>query len=679
MKRLYESLAAKLTAVVLCVVLAAVLVASAVGTVALIVGGAFTDGGVSMRYDVMDNYLATQSQTAAWHYEIVANGEASSYYDRKLSSELTNYRYTVTDHDGNVLLASPAVGDVQHERVDTHSITLTDQPTVEEHVFLTSQERQLFLSKYLVQYASNHTTVAHELTEELTDSGEVRYRLRLERRTTEQRTIEVHSQLPAKLSVQDTISTRLYWIDRLLLARDWLLAAAVASLIGLIVLCIYLICAVGHKAGVEGIYLHWANRVPLDVYAAFLLVPAALPILIVDAVYSGWAQAVVLCVGAVWWFLLLLALVTSFAARAKAGAWWRNTLVFYLLRAVWRAVRWLWRGTGYLLRSLPLVWKTALAVAVTVMLSFITLLPSYGTDRLLLWLPLTLVLAVLVLTIAVALHRLQKGAQDLANGAMDSRVDTQYLYGELRRSADTLNRIGDGMTVAVDARLKSERMKTELITNVSHDIKTPLTSIINYVDLLKKEEPESETMQEYLDVLDRQSARLKKLIEDLVEASKASTGNLSVELVPCEVGILLTQMVGEYEERAAAQQLDLRLDQPEGPITILADGRHLSRVFDNLMNNILKYSQEGTRVYLSLHREGERAVITFRNISRSALNLSGDELMERFVRGDSSRNTEGSGLGLSIARSLTELQNGQMALAVDGDLFKVTLTFNIMK
>ena len=241
--------------------------------------------------------------------------------------------------------------------------------------------------------------------------------------------------------------------------------------------------------------------------------------------------------------------------------------------------------------------------------------------------------------------------------------------------AEDLNNIAEGISRAVDERMKSERFKTELITNVSHDIKTPLTSIINYVDLLEKEEPENEKMREYLEVLSRQSGKLKKLIEDLIEASKASTGNLSVSLESCELGILMEQMAGEYAEKFEAKGLETVLTKPEKPVRILADGRHMWRIFDNLMNNIVKYAKPGTRVYLSLESSGGKAKLTFRNISEAQLNISGEELMERFVRGESSRSSEGSGLGLSIAKSLAQLQKGEMNITVDGDLFKVELIF----
>lgn len=278
--------------------------------------------------------------------------------------------------------------------------------------------------------------------------------------------------------------------------------------------------------------------------------------------------------------------------------------------------------------------------------------------------------------IAVILQRIKNGGERIAGGDLSLKIDTEYMFGDFKRFSESLNNINSGLQAAVDEKMKSERFKTELITNVSHDIKTPLTSIINYVDLIKKEEVTNEKAKEYIEVLDRQSGRLKKLVEDLVEASKASTGNLPISLERCDVGVLLSQALGEFEERLLSAEIYPVLNLPEESVKIMADGRHLWRVFDNLLNNVCKYAQPKTRVYLDVAKNDEGVVISFRNISRYQLNISSDELMERFVRGDSSRNTEGSGLGLSIAKSLVELQSGTMRLTVDGDLFKAQIIFS---
>ena len=262
----------------------------------------------------------------------------------------------------------------------------------------------------------------------------------------------------------------------------------------------------------------------------------------------------------------------------------------------------------------------------------------------------------------------------MAAGDLNHTIDTDRLFGAFRQQGEDLNSIADGLNIAVEQRMKSERLKTELITNVSHDIKTPLTSIINYVDLLRKEPLEGKA-REYADILDRHANRLKKLTEDLLEASKAATGNIRADLAPMNFCELIRQAVGEYEERLAGQSIEPVVSLPTGGRYILADGRLIWRVLENLLSNAAKYAQPGTRLYIELLEHENDLCLEMKNISRERLGVSPDELMERFVRGDSSRHTEGSGLGLNIARSLAELQGGALRLSIDGDLFKVTLTF----
>ena len=282
---------------------------------------------------------------------------------------------------------------------------------------------------------------------------------------------------------------------------------------------------------------------------------------------------------------------------------------------------------------------------------------------------------ILILVGIVQANKLKEGAEKLANGSLQEKIDTAKMFWEFKKHGEALNSIHDGISLAVEKRMQSEHFRTELITNVSHDIKTPLTSIINYVDLLQKEEIDNEKAKEYLEVLNRQSARLKKLTEDLIEASKASTGSMPVKMESLELGVFLTQTVGEFEEKIHAAGLRMVMHRPETEIFVNADGRHLWRVVENLVQNICKYAQSGTRVYIDLDETEKEAVISFKNISQYELNISGSELMERFVRGDASRHTDGSGLGLSIAGSLMELMGGKLEIVVDGDLFKVVLHF----
>ena len=438
---------------------------------------------------------------------------------------------------------------------------------------------------------------------------------------------------------------------------------------------VFLMCAAGHRNGTDEIVTTVWDHLWLDVFAVgavlaevFVFYVAAIFLINVDVAYLPFILFVTavatLCMG---WLLLLFLL--SFSVRVKLGKWWRHTLCYQLFRKIGQFGRMIWENIGFL-------WKVILVMLVLAFFEGIGVLMFFNSDiALLLWLLEKLVLYPLVLWYCVQLNQLKNGTEKIAGGEPGYQISTKRMTGIFKEQGEQINHISDGMTHAIEERMKSERFKTELITNVSHDIKTPLTSIINYVDLLEKEELHNETAQEYLEVLERQSSRLKKLIEDLIEASKASTGNLPVHLERLEAGIFMTQTVGEFEEKTKEAGLDLVIEKPETPVYIMADSRHFWRVIDNLMNNICKYAQSGTRVYINLEVKEAQVSITFRNTSKYPLNISSDELMERFVRGDASRNTEGSGLGLSIANSLMDLMGGTFRLYVDGDLFKVVLGF----
>ncbi len=442
-------------------------------------------------------------------------------------------------------------------------------------------------------------------------------------------------------------------------------------------LCIYLARSAGRRE--DGtIEAGWQERIPFDLYLALdcgigaMLVSVGLDALRIYAdyytpPYDLLALGVSFCLAA-----LALGLWLTLCTRVKLGKWWRHTVICYVLRLSWRALRALWRGAVGVLHAIPLVWRTALGCLIAgVVICLLATEIGYDGEKLVIFL---LVLSLAACLFSFQLRKLQKEGEALAAGDLDAQVDTKWLYWDLKRHAENLNSIGGGMAIAVEKQLKSERLKTELITNVSHDIKTPLTSIVSYVDLLQHEHtPEQE--EEYLGVLKRQAYKLKKLTEDLVEASKASTGNLPVNAARCSMNELLSQVAGEYGERLAAAELTLVNVLPEKELFCSVDGALMWRVFDNLLSNICKYAQGGTRVYLTLEKTGGDALVTFKNTSRAALNIPAEELMERFVRGDSARTTEGNGLGLSIARSLTELQGGTMSLGIDGDLFKVMLRF----
>lgn len=380
--------------------------------------------------------------------------------------------------------------------------------------------------------------------------------------------------------------------------------------------------------------------------------------------------------------LVFLGCVANLATRAKTKTLFRYSELYYIfipIKKLWKAFG---SGVQLLRENISLFWKVALGMLIVDIIQFMILYDAlwytYERETVVCFVIYKIIQFVVVLLIVMQMAQLQKGGKRIANGDLSKPIDTSKMFWEFKKHGENINKVGEGISKAVENQLKSERFKTELITNVSHDIKTPLTSIINYVDLMKKEEITDPTLCEYVDVLDRQSARLKKLIEDLMEASKASTGNLKVELEQCDISMLIGQVAGEFEDRFMANGLETIITKPEEPVYVMADGRHMWRVLDNLMNNIYKYSLPSSRVYIQLEQDGDKVKIQFKNISKSQLNISSDELMERFVRGDSSRNTEGSGLGLSIAQSLTELMGGSMKLEIDGDLFKVTLVFTAL-
>lgn len=267
------------------------------------------------------------------------------------------------------------------------------------------------------------------------------------------------------------------------------------------------------------------------------------------------------------------------------------------------------------------------------------------------------------------------GLKKISDGQLQYKIKTDTLTGKQKVMAEYINNIGSGLDAAVENSLKKERMQTELITNVSHDLKTPLTSIINYVDLMKRENPTDPKIQKYLRILDEKSQRLKVLTEDVVEASKASTGNIKLEMNDIDFVEMVQQVIGEFEEKFQEKNLTMMVHFTDEPSIIYADGQRMWRVLENVFGNVVKYAMEGTRVYAEISNRNKKVTFSLKNISAQPLNISADELTERFIRGDVARNTEGSGLGLSIAKSLTELQGGEFKLYLDGDLFKVMITF----
>ena len=433
------------------------------------------------------------------------------------------------------------------------------------------------------------------------------------------------------------------------------------------------------------------NAMPLDLYgvlAAMLvaLCIASARICAEECIYSQGAETALWSVCAVGLVSVGMLGIVGFLCALVAQ--WVNGFAELLRRTVLgRCAGWLWgvlkkcyRVLCKLYNLLPLIWQyllTALAMVAVPLLLLAFAASTYGFFRgfwLLTFFSSLIADVLLVLYGAYAFGTLLRGAERMAEGDMGAKVALGRLYGAYKRGGACLNALSDVAVTAAKKQMKSEHMKAELITNVSHDIKTPLTSIINYIDLLQKAETEQQRT-EYLQVLERQSQRLKKLIEDLMDMSKASTGNLNVEIAPLDAVEAVNQALGEFADKLKGQSLTVVFNPPAGAVAMQADGKLTWRVLSNILSNAVKYAMPGTRVYVDIADAESYVTVSIKNISAEPLNISAEELMERFVRGDASRNTEGSGLGLNIAQSLMQLQKGSLTLTVDGDLFKTTLQF----
>lgn len=464
-------------------------------------------------------------------------------------------------------------------------------------------------------------------------------------------------------------STPEYWVYHW--RNEMMTILPISAVLLLLTMC-YLFWAVDHRRGEEQVAAWGINRIPLDVSAGVCLILGSIlamvevDFLIKELFWNDLMEPLlwILTLGVAWLgSMLIVGWLVALAAQIRQGGgfWWRNALAG-------RFLRWCWRMFWKVWILLPLMWHWLLSGAAFLLVLFFAMAMESGF---LVVLDLLAAIALIVYN-GIGYGKLLQGVQRMSQGHLDEPVELGRYTGQYRVFAENLNSLADAAMEAARKQTASERMRTELITNVSHDIKTPLTSIVNYVDLLQKPHtPEEE--QRYLEVLGRQSLRMKKLVEDLVEMSKATTGNLTVAATRLDVVEMLHQSLGEFSERLEKVPLTPVLQLPEEPVPVMADGRLVWRVLSNLLSNTVKYAMPGTRFYVTVQRSGKEVSVSLKNISRDPLNISAEELMERFVRGDTSRNTEGSGLGLNIAQSLMEAQGGELELFVEGDLFMATI------
>ena len=446
------------------------------------------------------------------------------------------------------------------------------------------------------------------------------------------------------------------------------------STISIIVMIVYLIWATGHERGKEGIALNSIDKISYEIISIVIMfVIGMMMSFALASIETQIPQKILVSVFLLCYLIgyaCLAVWVSTTIRRLKAKQFIRSFLTYKVCRWIKVTIEKIFRkvtdkqNTN---RKITIIYWGFVAISIILAcflwsgIGFLILIAFW------IWAYYKL------LQYNKKLQKINEALRNIYEGNPNVKLNEEELEGTLKIMAKYINDIAGGFTNAIEQSLKSERLKTELITNVSHDIKTPLTSIINYVDLLKKEEINNAQIEQYIAVLDKKSQRLKKLIEDLVEASKVSSGNVKLNMEVINLKELLNQTVGEFEDKLEKKNLKIEMDLPNENMLIKADNRYLYRVIENVFSNISKYALEGSRVYIKLEKQKEEVYLEFKNISKDKLNISAEELMQRFVRGDKSRYTEGSGLGLSIAESLTELQGGKFKIDIDGDLFKVEI------
>ena len=724
MKQLQSKLWVKITALFLLSILSVALFFSALGIAYLVDQGGYVNPEGFVKDHIASNAFFSDMTAAADYYTAFLQKQSGDSYtnlenfEQKFSRENSYFFFTVQEDTGKTVFESPDQDEAyQYTRSQEQYLSYNWRNVVEEdHVFSSEEAFEEYVNSLNRQ--NFNVDSAYITTYEQEDSAEEVSGAQTEERspepaqenspteTTVETTADDHpADLPGSkvhayisyqrfdyahvtitgyirqtLAAKDRIYFEAYYTNLLVENRNTLIWLTAVLFVLCLALVIFLLCAAGHKEGVEGIHLNWVDRIPLDLYLVLAFTAGACLLAFgVDLTNSSIAIAIfVIAVLLVFAVLLVMSVLMTLSTRFKSGAFWKNTLVYRCLRLLFRMGKGLKDGLSYCAKHLHLYWQAGL-IFVGVSLAELFVLAAFSRSGVVvIWAIAKLAEAPLLVLLAVSLQKLKAGGEALAAGNLNASVDVNHMYGVLKHHGENLNSIAQGMQKAVQQQLKSERFRTDLITNVSHDIKTPLTSIVNYVDLLKKEDVQPEKAKEYIAVLDRQSARLKKLTEDLVEASKASSGTLPVHLEAVDVNVLLSQVSGEYQSRFELCKLEPIVKLSSEDPQILADGKLLWRVFDNLLSNICKYAMPGTRVYFTSEVQDGRVSISFKNISNYPLDITADELLERFVRGDSSRSTEGSGLGLSIAQSLTGLQKGTFDLVVDGDLFKANLSFPLL-
>ena len=602
------------------------------------------------------NYLELEDENGKIYYYDTTN------YSNDYFKGIENYiKYIIIDNKTNIMYTN-----IRSNNYTEEIAKIKNNPTYWEYTNSNIDTNIEYINKDNIKY--NYTYYySNKEVNKIDENGD------LEKRNLEDFNIYTYYDEKAANETIDMQGGREIW-NFLIENKTLPIYALGISAILLIAIVFYLIYAIGHRDGKEEITLNSLDKMSYELITIIcgMISLSFLAISIVALNMLNYITILFAFISYILAYIVASIWVVTTIKRIKAREFLRSFTTYKIIRWIYHKFKNL-RATfkNKTPETKKIFWYYIVFIAISIILASL----FYTGLAILLLIAFWIYSYFRIRKYVNKQAKIEEALKNIYEGKTDIYVDESELEGILKRMAIYINDIAGGFSNAIKESLKSERLKTELITNVSHDIKTPLTSIINYVDLIKKEDIQNEKIKEYVDILDKKSQRLKKLTEDLVEASKASSGNIKLNLEEIRVKELINQTIGEFKDKFENKKLIIETNMPEDDVKITADNRYMYRIIENLFSNITKYAQDGTRVYIDVKNKNKNIEISIKNISKDRLNISADELMQRFVRGDKSRYTEGSGLGLSIAKSLTELQKGTFNITIDGDLFKVEMRF----
>ena len=642
------------------------------------------------------NYLMTLQDSAdrLIHnnslYDSVKDGDMNIYY-LDMQNSYSNYT-TIKNMNFLIIYKNKAITNIRKntinqikEYINSSQDSKTKKVNILDGSIQTDSESiSQYGDKYLDNFLITYYTTDTIRTDTKLDDG--RY---IEYISAEAKDFEVYSSYTEELNLSTERQMATSFLNMVAPINNNVYVFLPISALLTLLLIIYLTSVIGHDGNEDStININTFDRIPIEIIAFCAMLISCMPFILLEFAENDYNAINSIAITA--YFVIYICTVitmTTVIKRIKAKQLLKTSItgkvlvwVLQICKKIVKKMNEIWNTITY---SPNTTAKVIITAGLTVFV-WLLIVAISGNSTMFPIIAIGLIVFILYKTIKIFKDYLQieKKLKDVYEGNTQSEFDEKSVENVFKNSVIYLNDISNGFENAVQDRMKSERMKAELITNVSHDIKTPLTSIINYVDLLKQENIQDEKAREYIEILENKSQRLKRLTEDLVEASKVSTGNISLNFEKINIVELIKQATGEFEDKFKRRELEPIINADQNEINIMADSKYMYRIIENLYSNISKYALENSRVYVDIKMSKTEPVpnvqIEIKNISKDKLNISADELMQRFVRGDKSRTTEGSGLGISIAQNLTELQNGKFELKLDGDLFKVELTFNII-